>query len=943
MSQKEINKYQNTLNLPDSPFPMRAGLAKQEPERLKKWNEEKLYSQIREARKGAEKFILHDGPPYANGKIHNGTAMNKILKDFVVKFKTMSGFDAPYIPGWDCHGMPIEHAMFKELGKSKHEVDQVEFRKGARKYAAKFVDIQRNQFKRLGVLGEWNNPYLTMNPNYEADTVRVFGELYGKGYIYKGMKPIHWCTSCETALAEAEVEYDNHTSPSVFVKFPVLKEQNFPFENCKNPSVVIWTTTPWTLPANRAVCLKADLDYCAVELDGETIILATELIGNLFSKLEKNIPEITETVKGIELEGLMLKHPIDDNLTVPVILGEHVTTEAGTGCVHTAPGHGQEDYQVGLKYKLEVASPVNEKGHFTDDVPEYSGNFVFKGNKLIIENLREKGILIFTENISHSYPHCWRCHKPVIFRATEQWFINVDAHDMRETAINAVDKKVNWLPAASKQRILSMLQLRPDWCLSRQRLWGVPIPVFYCKKCGAELLNKNTINKLAELVEKETSDVWFAKSAEELLPEGTTCSKCNCTEFRKETDILDVWFDSGVSNRAVLERREQLHVPADLYLEGSDQHRGWFQVSLLIATGLRGEPPYKNVVTNGWTLAASGEKESKSKGNFIDPESVCNKMGADILRLWFGSVNYMQDVQISQELLKQVADSYRRIRNTFKFLLGNIHDYNPETDAVDYDDLLALDKYMLHSLEILRGKVTEAYNEFKFYRVFHLIHDFCTVELSARYCDILKDRLYVEAASGLKRRSAQTVLRKICVDITKLIAPILSFTAEEVWQYICETAVSEKDGTNAETVHLALLPTEQKNHINEELEADYSLLWSVRDEVLKVLEVKRRDGIIGSGLEAAVVLNTQDEKLSALLKKYKDALPSLFIVSQTTLDENADNEKWSQGQELKSLKIIVKKAEGVKCARCWNYSENVGADDKYSDLCSRCTGIIGNE
>jgi len=942
MSAKDINKYQDPLNLPDSPFPMRAGLAKQEPERLGKWYAEKLYSRIREARKGAEKFILHDGPPYANGRIHNGTAMNKILKDFVVKFKTMSGFDAPYVPGWDCHGMPIEHAMFKELGKSKHEVDRVEFRKGARKYAAKFVDIQREQFKRLGVLGEWDNPYLTMNPDYEADTVRVFGELYEKGYIYKGLKPIHWCTSCETALAEAEVEYDDHTSPSIFVKFPVLPGQELPFESCNNPSVVIWTTTPWTLPANRAVCLKADLEYCAVDLDGETIILAVDLADNLFSKLEKNTPEITKIVKGSELENLKLKHPVIDNLNVPVILGDHVTTETGTGCVHTAPGHGQEDYQIGLKYKLEVVSPVNEKGSFTDDVPEYSGNFVFKANKLIIEHLRENEILIFTENISHSYPHCWRCHKPVIFRATEQWFMNVDANDMRSTIIEAVDKKVKWLPAASKQRILSMLQSRPDWCLSRQRIWGVPIPVFYCEKCGAELLNKNTIDKFAEIVEQETSDAWFAHSAEKLLPEGTACSKCGCDEFRKDTDILDVWFDSGVSNRAVLERRDQLHVPADLYLEGSDQHRGWFQSSLLVSTALRGEPPYKTVVTNGWTLAASGEKESKSKGNFIDPASVCDKMGADILRLWFGSVNYMQDVQISQELLKQVADSYRRIRNTFKFLLGNIHDYIPETGEVDYEELLPLDKYMLHSLEILRRKVSEAYNEYKFYRVFHLIHDFCTVELSARYCDILKDRLYVESTDGKKRRSAQTVLRKICVDITKLIAPILSFTAEEVWQYIRETSASENDGTNVQSVHLALLPEKQENYINKALQSDYDSLWAVRDEVLGELEIKRRDGIIGSSLEAAVILNTRDEKLNALLAKYENELPALFIVSQVKFVPEENRKNWSAGQELKTLKIIVEKAQGEKCARCWNYSESVGENNEYSDLCARCAEIVGS-
>ena len=937
MSSKEINKYQNTLNLPDASFPMRAGLAKQEPERLKKWHGENLYNKIRNARKNAEKFILHDGPPYANGRIHNGTAMNKILKDFVVKFKNMSGYDAPFVPGWDCHGMPIEHALFKELGKSKHEVDQVEFRKGAREYAKRFVNIQREQFIRLGVLGEWENPYLTMNPNYEADIVRVFGELYNKNYIYKGLKPIHWCTSCETALAEAEVEYDNHTSPSIFVKFPVIDAEKLPFDNCKNPSVVIWTTTPWTLPANRAVCLKADLDYCAVDLEGETIILAVELLENLFQKLEKPIPNISITVKGEKLEALLLKHPIDDNLSVPIILGDHVTTDAGTGCVHTAPGHGQEDYQIGLKYKIEVFSPVNEKGVFTDDVPQYSGNFVFKANKLIIENLKEKNLLILTENITHSYPHCWRCHKPVIFRATEQWFINVDANDMRKTAIEAVDNKVKWLPEASKQRILSMLQLRPDWCLSRQRLWGVPIPVFYCKKCGAEIINESSVKKFADIVEKETSDAWFSLSPEQLLPEGTVCGKCGANDFRKETDILDVWFDSGVSNFAVLDRREQLSVPADLYLEGSDQHRGWFQVSLLISTGLRGVPPYKTVVTNGWTLAASGEKESKSKGNFIDPAVVCDKMGADILRLWFGSVNYMQDVQISQELLKQVGDSYRRIRNTFKFLLGNIHDFNPETDAIEYENLLSLDKFMLHSFENLREKVITAYNEYKFYRVFHLIHDFCTVDLSARYCDILKDRLYVEKTDGQKRRSAQTVLRKICVGITKLIAPILSFTAEEVWDYMRKSAAVQCEGTDAESVHLALMPEKNNGFINENLEQDYNLLWEIRDDVLKELETKRRDGVIGSSLEAAVVLNVANEKSLEILKKYKDDLPALFIVSQVDILSDGENDS-----DDKSLKISIEKAKGEKCARCWNYSEKVGIDKNYSDLCPRCAEIISN-
>ena len=923
MSKEEKNKYQDSLNLPAQNFPMRANLTQQEPQRLEKWYSEDLYGQIRKARNGCKKYVLHDGPPYANGRIHNGTAMNKILKDMTIRYLTMNGYDAPYVPGWDCHGLPIEYALLKELGKTKDEVDQVEFRQKAREYAARFIDSQRKQFKRLGVLGEWDNPYITMDARYEADIIRAFGELYAKGYVYKGCKPIHWCTNCETALAESEIEYADDTSTSIYVKFPLAKDQKLPEKLPADAAIAIWTTTPWTLPSNRAVCVKSDIVYGLVELKGGKILMAVDLIGELFGKLGEAAPSPSATFKGEELEGLKVVPPYSET-PVPVVMDDYVSTETGTGVVHIAPGHGYEDYQIGLRYGLEIFSPLDGKGRYNANVPQFKGVHVFKANELVINDLTERGLLIFSAPITHSYPHCWRCHKPVIFRATDQWFIGVDRHDMRKKAIEAVGK-VKWVPEVSSQRIKSMLELRPDWCLSRQRMWGVPIPVFYCDDCGSEVLTPEIISYVADLAEKETSDVWFKREAKDLVPPGTCCSKCGSHNLRKEKDILDVWFDSGVSHRAVCGRRENLYDPADMYLEGSDQHRGWFQVSLLTGIGLLGEAPYKKVVTHGWTLTESGEKESKSKGNYTDPELMCEKLGADILRLWVSSTNYMQDVMISENIVRQVGEAYRRIRNTFKYILGNIADFDPKTNAVPYEKLSEFDRYMLHDLETVTRDVTDAYEKNEYHRVFHTLYNFCSVNLSARYCDILKDCLYADAKDSLSRRGAQTVLYEVAVSLIKLLAPILVFTCEEAWECLNQ---------NGENIHLTAWPKPSDERLNPALASDFEKLWTVRDEVLKELETLRQNGVIGSGQEASVSLWSEDPEWQSLLKKYAGVLSTLCIVSEVTV-QNPQN-----GRAADKILVAAEKSQKPKCARCWNCSDEVGKDPHYQDVCARCADVL---
>ena len=751
----------DSLNLPQTAFPMKANLSKREPEILARWDDERLYDRLRESGKGRPKYILHDGPPYANGRIHLGTALNKILKDIILKSRQMSGFDAPYVPGWDCHGLPIEHQVDKELGKRKQSMSQGEIRRHCRRYAEGFIDIQRNEFKRLGVLGEWENPYLTMTFDYEATIARELGRFFEKGSVVRSKKPIYWCTSCETALAEAEVEYHDHTSPSVYVKFPLLPESQarLPELDGKPAYVLIWTTTPWTLPANLAITLHPDFKYVAVDVGEEFWVLAEGLLEKCMTTFGIADYRVIASWPSEALKGLSCGHPFLNRKSV-LVLGSHVTLDAGTGCVHTAPGHGREDYDMALEYGLDVYSPVDDKGYFTPDVEFFAGRFVFEANHAINDKLKELGRLIREEKITHSYPHCWRCKKPVIFRATEQWFISMEINGLREKALRCIDQ-VEWIPNWGRDRIYSMVENRPDWCISRQRSWGVPITVFKCRDCGTVLASREVFSKVVELFETKGADCWFDMSTEDLLPSGATCAGCGSTRFEKELDILDVWFDSGVSFAGVIEKRPNLGFPADLYLEGSDQHRGWFHSSLLASVGTRGTAPYRAVLTHGFVVDGQGYKMSKSLGNVIAPEEIIRQYGAEILRLWVSAEDYRDDIRISPDILKRLSEAYRRIRNTCRFLLGNLYDFDPAKDSIPYGDMHELDRFALCQLQDLIGKVRQAYDRFEFHRVYHALHNYCVVDLSAFYLDILKDRLYTSGAESSGRRSAQTALYEI--------------------------------------------------------------------------------------------------------------------------------------------------------------------------------------
>ncbi|MGI9951124.1 isoleucine--tRNA ligase [Moorellaceae bacterium AZ2] len=920
--------YSKTLNLPQTDFPMRANLPQREPQILKFWEENRLYQAVQEANRGKPKFILHDGPPYANGDIHLGHTLNKILKDIVVKYRSMSGYDAPYVPGWDTHGLPIEQQVIKNLGLNRREVDVLEFRRRCRDYALKYVDIQREQFKRLGVRGDWEHPYLTLEPEYEAVEIGIFGEMAKKGYIYKGLKPVYWCMDCETALAEAEVEYEEKRSPSIYVKFPVMDAGGL--WDPRNSYVVIWTTTPWTLPANVAIALHPEEPYVLVEAGGEKLLLAEELHRNVLELWQVKDYSILARFRGAELEGVVCRNPLMDRPS-RVVLGEHVTMDQGTGCVHTAPGHGLEDFEIGQRYNLPVLSPVDDQGRFTAEAGQFQGLFVEDANEEIVKELDKRGVLQHFSFINHQYPHCWRCKHPVIFRATEQWFASIDG--FRREALAAV-RQVRWIPAWGEERIFNMIAERGDWCISRQRTWGVPIPIFYCAECGKEIINDATIKHIQDLFRLHGSDVWFAREADELVPPGLTCPECGSRRFRKETDTMDVWFDSGSSHAAVLRTRPELSWPADLYLEGSDQHRGWFNSSLCTAVATRGGAPYRAVLTHGFLVDEEGRKMSKSLGNGIDPADVIREMGADILRLWVASADYRRDVAASPKILQQLAEAYRKIRNTFRFLLGNLYDFDPNRDRVPYGEMLELDRWALAKLQRLVDKVTRAYEDYEFHVVYHAVHNFCVNYLSATYLDILKDRLYTWSAASHGRRSAQTALYEILHVLVRLLAPILAFTTEEAWQHL-------RAADKPWSVQLAPWPGVQKEWWDPDLEAKWDKLLQVREEVNRALEQARREQGLGNSLNAFVHLYP-DQELYEFLKPVEEELPALFIVSGARVwsPSEAVPEEAVEGVDLPQLKIQVLPAPGKKCERCWKVSETVGQHEEEPELCSHCVAVL---
>ena len=930
MSDKD---YGATLNLPKTSFQMKANLPNKEPKFIKMWQEQEIYF------KGIEKdkpsFILHDGPPYANGEIHIGHALNKILKDIILKYKRLRGYNAPYIPGWDTHGLPIELKVTEKLGSKAKEMTPAEIRELCAEYAKKWVGIQREGFVRLGVLGDWENPYLTLKPEYEAKQLEVFGELYENGYIFKGLKPIYWSPVTETALAEAEIEYKNVSSPSIYVKMKANQDLLDKIGMTEETWVVIWTTTPWTLPANVAISLNPDFEYGVYKTEKGNLILGKDLAEQAFSAMEIENYELIKEFVGRDIERTTYQHPFLDR-TGLVILGTHVTADAGTGCVHTAPGHGQDDYVVGTRYGLPVISPINHKGVLTEDAGQFAGLFYAKANKEICAYLEGTGDLLKLKMIEHSYPHDWRSKTPVIFRATEQWFVNVEGSDIRERALKTLDD-VTFIPAWGRNRIGSMLETRPDWCISRQRVWGVPIPVFYNVATGKEIFNRDILNRIIEIVKKEGTIAWVKYNAEELIGE-ELLEKYNLkgVELRKETNIMDVWFDSGVSHRAVLETRgDLLHRPADLYLEGSDQHRGWFQTSLLTSIGSTHDAPFKNILTHGFVNDGEGKKMSKSVGNTVVPADVIKVYGADILRLWCASVDYREDVKISDNILKQMAEAYRRVRNTARYILGNSNDFNPNTDRVPYEQLMEIDKWALHKLEVLKRKVTENYDKYEFYNLFQDIHYFAGVDMSAFYLDIIKDRLYTEGTNSIERRSAQTVMTEILVTLTKMIAPILSFTAEEIWETLPEVL---KD---RESVLLTDWYKENDEYLNPEIENKWVEIIKVRKEANKSLEKARqgKDRIIGNSLDAKVMLHSTDAEIQKFLVENREKLELALIVSEVEVVENID-ETFTKGEEATDLYIKVLHAEGEKCERCWKYSKEIGKDPEHPTLCPRCASVL---
>ena len=922
--------YKNTLNLPETSFPMKANLFKREPEQLKAWEEIHLYDRIRELSKGRKKFILHDGPPYANGNIHIGTALNKILKDIVVRSHQMAGFDAVYVPGWDCHGLPIEHNVDKELGEKKKTLSRAQIRRLCRAYAEKFINIQREEFKRLGVMGHWESPYLTMAYDYEATIARECGKFAKNGSLFRSKKPIYWCNTCRTALAEAEIEYKDDVSPSIYVKFPMIDDlsETLPALSGKRVSMVIWTTTPWTIPANLAIALHPDFEYAAMDAgNGEVYIMAKYLAQACMGIFGRPDASIIGTLESKALEGKTCRHPLY-NRTSQIILANHVTLDTGTGCVHTAPGHGREDYEVGLEYGLDIYSPVDDEGRFAEDVGFFSGQFVFDANPAINRKLKETGALLSEGSITHPYPHCWRCKNPVIFRATPQWFISMDKTGLRKRSLEEIDR-VRWIPHWGRERIYGMIEGRPDWCVSRQRAWGVPIAVFYCKDCNTILLDDAVMERVYAQFEAHGADIWFEKEISDFLPEGKRCSQCGSKNFVKESDILDVWFDSGVSHAAVLEKRPGLRWPADLYLEGSDQHRGWFHSALLTAVGTRGRAPYDAVLTHGFVVDAEGRKMSKSLGNIVAPREVIEKYGAEILRLWVCATDYREDVRISENILKQLTDAYRRIRNTCRFMLGNLFDFNPQADKVAYLDMPEIDRFALHRLQELIEKGIKAYDDFEFHIIYHALHNFCALDLSAFYLDVLKDRLYTAPPRSALRRSAQTVLYSIVDVISRLMAPILAFTAEEIRRHM------PTGGDQAESIHMAALPETNPAYIKPELAQKWNRMLQVRSEALKALELARAEKRIGHPLDASITLYAQGE-LYEFLKEFEADLRSILIVSEAILTPDAPGDNAIISTAIDGLAVLVKNAPGKKCERCWVHETSVGTDLRHPGICRRC-------
>ncbi len=924
--------YKSTLNMPHTQFNMRANLAQNEPLMLKRWEQIDIYANVQKRTSGRPAYILHDGPPYANGHIHLGTAFNKVLKDIILKSKRMAGFHCPYVPGWDCHGLPIEHNVDKELGARKKELPILSIRNACRKYAEKWIKTQKAEFRRLGVLGDWDNPYLTISHGYEAAIAREFNRFLLSGSVVRSKKPVYWCSSCRTALAEAEVEYHDHASPSIFVKFAVESDLGdvVPALAGKKVSALIWTTTPWTLPANLAVAFHPDFTYAAVAVGQEILLMAEGLVESVCSQCGIEHDGILATFSAQAIEGRACRHPFMERESL-IILAPYVTLEAGTGCVHTAPGHGREDYLSGLKYGLPILSPVDDSGCFTEEAGPYAGQEIKAANRLINNDLAARGALLKEAALSHSYPHCWRCKKPVIFRATEQWFISMEENGLRDKALAAI-RTVGWTPKWGMERIHGMVESRPDWCLSRQRTWGVPLTVFTCKKCTAIVKDAKVVARIDELFRAEGADAWFKYENSDFLGSGFQCTQCGHDEFVRERDILDVWFDSGVSHAAVLEERDDLSSPADLYLEGSDQHRGWFQSSLLAAVGTRGIPPYKGVLTHGFVVDGQGKKMSKSVGNVIAPEEIIKNYGAEILRLWVASEHYRDDIKISDEILKQLSESYRKIRNTIRFLLGNLAGFDPSADQVEYGRLNEIDRWALHQFEILKRKAMAAYDQFEFYVAIQGIHQFCGVTMSALYLDVIKDRLYTEPTASPARRGAQSVLYAILDGILRLMAPVLSFTAEEAWQFLPPVKGRE------EMASFALFQPLNDAHLDQALDGKWKRLLAVRAEITRALEIARRDKVIGHPLEAEVGVAVTGDLADFLADKW-ELLQSISIVS--SLKQVADcNEGAYRSDELEGLVIAVSPFSAGKCERCWMRSETVGAIDSHPDLCQRCSTVI---